>query len=246
MAAAHPDRFPGFIASLPMNNPDAAVAEAERALRELGAAGVQIYTNVNGHPLDEPHYLAIVEHLARLQCPVWLHPIRPPTVADYPCESMSRYDLWWAFGWPCETSVAMVRLAFAGLFDRWPEMVIITHHVGGILPMMEGRIGMGLDLEGKRNPPELVKTNLKEPPLDALRRFHADTASFGSRTTLECGRSFFGASRLLFATDMPFDPEEGPGFIRATLRVLGEMDLPEGERQAILCGNARRLLKLKA
>jgi aminocarboxymuconate-semialdehyde decarboxylase len=242
MAAGLSDRFVGFIASLPMNNPDAATAEADRAVRQLGAAGLQLYTNVNGHPLDEPAYLAVVEHLAALGRPVWLHPIRPPSVTDYPSETVSRYDLWWAFGWPYETSVAMCRLAFAGLFDRWPDFVVITHHVGGILPMMDGRIASGLDLVGWRNPPEIVTPNLKEPPLDALRRFHADTASFGSRAAIECGRSFFGVDRLLFGTDMPFDPERGPGFIRATLEAIRQMDLSDAERRAILSGNARRVL----
>lgn len=244
MAAAHPDRFPGFIASLPMNNPDAAMAEAERAVHQLGATGVQIYSNINGHPLDEPQSLAVVEHLGRLGYPVWLHPIRPPTIVDYPSESLSRYDLWWAFGWPYETSVAMARLAFAGIFDRWPNLVIITHHVGGILPLMDGRIDAGLDVDAHRNPPEAVKMNLRESPLAALRRFHADTASFGSRAAIECGKAFFGVERLFFATDMPFDREEGPGFIRATLEVINQMELTDAERQAILAGNARRLLKL--
>jgi aminocarboxymuconate-semialdehyde decarboxylase len=242
--AAHPERFPGFIASLPLSVPDSAAAEAERAVRQLGAVGVQLYSNVNGRPLDEPATLALIEHLAGLGCPLWLHPIRPLSFADYATESASRYDLWWAFGWPYETSVAMVRLALAGLFDRWPGLVVITHHVGGILPMMEGRIASGLDLEGKRNPPELVRTALRERPVEALRRFHADTASFGSRAAVECGRAFFGVGRLLFATDMPFDPEEGPGFIRDTLRVLAEMDLTAEQRRAVLSGNARRLLRL--
>ena len=244
MADAHPDRFPGFIASLPMNNPDAAVAEAERIIRQQGATGIQIYSNVNGHPLDEPQFLAVIEHLGRLACPVWLHPIRPPTMVDYPSEAISKYDLWWAFGWPYETSVAMARLAFAGLFDRWPNMVIIAHHVGGVLPLMEGRIEAGLDLYGWRNPPETIQFKLKEAPITALHRFHADTASFGSRSAIECGRAFFGVDRLLFATDMPFDPEEGPGFIRTTLAAVQQMDLSDDERLAILRGNAGRLLKL--
>ncbi|MCH7990704.1 MAG: amidohydrolase family protein, partial [Planctomycetes bacterium] len=183
MAAAHPDRFPGWIASLPMNNPDAACTEATRAVRELGAVGVQFYTNVGGRPLDEPDLLQVIEHVAELDCPIWLHPIRPMTVADYPTEDVSKFDLWWTLGWPYETSVAMARLVFAGLFDRWPGLAVITHHCGGMIPMMEGRIESGLQLLGTRNPPHLadaVKTDLKERPIDAFRRFHADTASFGS------------------------------------------------------------------
>ena len=249
MAANHPDRFLGWIASLPMNNPEAAMAEIERTVQQLGAVGVQFYTNVQRHPLDEPQYLRVIEHAAAIGCPIWLHPIRLMTSADYPVEDVSKFDLWWALGWPYETSVAMARLVFAGLLDRWPELVVITHHCGGMIPMMEGRIESGLQLLGTRNPPDLshaVKTALKERPIDAFRRFHADTASFGSRAAIECGMSFFGLERMLFATDSPFDPEQGPGYIRETLRAIREMELTDAQRDAILSGNAKRLMGMES
>src|SRR5262249_43296403 len=107
-----PGRFPGFVASLPMNNPDAAVREIDRAIDQLGATGVQIFPNVNGRPLDGPEYRPVFARMAERGLPIWLHPARPPTVPDYAGEPRSRYDLWWAFGWPYETSVAMGRLVF--------------------------------------------------------------------------------------------------------------------------------------
>ena len=246
--ASHPDRFPGFIASLPMNNPEAALAEISRVMAEPGALGVQVYTNVNGQPVDRPEYLQIFEAMGELGRPVWLHPVRTMMTPDYVGETYSKFDLWWALGWPYESSVAMGRLVFSGLFDRYPDLAIITHHVGGMIPMMGGRIESGLSLLGTRNPPHLAEashTDLKEPPVQAFRRFYADTASFGSREAIECGLAFFGIDQLLFGTDMPFDPEQGPGYIRETLRVIGEMDLTPQERQAILSGNARRLLNLQ-
>ncbi len=241
-----PERFPGFVASLPMNDTQAAMREAERAVNELGAVGVQLYTSTNGCPLDRPETLELFGLMAELNRPVWLHPIRPMTSADYPSESVSKYDLWWAFGWPHETSIAMGRLVFAGVFDRWPNLAVITHHVGGTVPMSAGRIESGLALLGTRNPPEhvaAVATDLQEPPLTAFRRFFADTASFGSRAALECGRDFFGIDQLLFASDMPFDPEQGPGFIRDTLRAIDEMNLTEADRRAILENNLKKLLR---
>lgn len=104
-----------------------------------------------------------------------------------------------------------------------------------------------MDALGARTPADLkeaVRTSLAERPLDAVRRFYADTASFGSRAAIECGLKFFGVEQLLFATDMPFDPEQGPGYIRETLKAIGEMDMPQADRELILCGNARRLLRL--
>ena len=245
MVALHPDRFPGFVASLPLNDPQAALQEAARAIDELGALGLQVYTNINGAPIDSPEILAILELAAERCRAVWLHPARSMFRPDYPTEQESKFDLWWALGWPYETSLAMARLVFAGVFDDWPELVIITHHVGGMIPMMEGRLGSGLELLGTRNPPQhadAVKTRLKETPLRAFRRFYADTASFGSRAAIECGLAFFGSDRLLFASDMPFDPEQGPGYIRETLRALAEMDLTQGQHRAILSATALRLL----
>ena len=235
--AAHPDRFPGFIASLPMNNPAAAGEEARRAIEDLGAVGVQLYTNVNGAPLDRPEFLEIIGLMAELDQPIWLHPLRASSVADYPGEAVSKYDIWWALGWPHETSVCASRLVFAGVFDRWPDLKIITHHAGGTIPLMEGRLDSGLALMGKRYPPEhanAAQTELKEKPLDAFRRFYADTATFGSKIAVECGAAFFGKEKTLFATDFPF------AGIGEALQAAGDMG------DAVLSGNARRLLRLTA
>ena len=201
------DRFPGFVASLPMNHPEAAMREARRALDELGAVGVQIYTHVNGAALDRPEYLAVLELLAELNRPVWLHPLRSSHQADYSHESISKFDLWWAFGWPHETAVCAGRLVFSGLFDRCPTLKIITHHGGGTLPMMEGRIETGLEALGTRYAPEdlyAAETSLKEPAIEAFRRFHADTATFGSRLAIDAAVAFFGSQQMYFATDFPF------------------------------------------
>lgn len=247
MVARHPHRFPSFVATLPLNNPDAALTEADRAVTKLGALGVQMMTSVDGQPLDRPEYLAIFELIAKLDRAVWLHPTRPMTTPDYPTEQVSKFDLWWALGWPHETSVAMGRLVFAGVFDRHPGLVVITHHAGGTVPMMAGRLGSGLELLGTRTPPAhatAIATALQEKPLAAFRRFHADTATFGSRPAIECGAAFFGWERMLFATDMPFDPEEGPGYIRETLAAIHAINLADAQRADVLSGNARRVLRL--
>lgn len=247
MVENHPDRFPGFVASLPLNNPEASLRETERAVRELGALGVQIFTSVLGKPLDLPEFLRIFELAADLDCVVWLHPTRTMERADYPGEPYSKFETWWTLGWPYETSVAMLRLVFAGVFDRNPDLKIVTHHAGGMIPMMEGRIWPGLENLGSRTPPDkkdAVKTDLVENPLEATKRFYADTATFGSRAAIECGLSFFGSDQILFASDMPFGQEGGAGHIRNTLKAIDELDLPDTVKQNILSGNAERLFGL--
>lgn len=248
IVAKHPDRFPGFVASLPMNNPEAALGEIDRAVGQLGATGIQIFSNVNGRPLDEPEFLPIFERMAALGLPIWLHPARPATFADYPSEQRSKYDLWWAFGWPYETTIAMGRIVFAGLFDRWPGLTIIIHHMGAMLPYFEGRAAHGLDQLGTRteDPGDAAALGrLQKRPLDYFRMFYADTALFGARHAMECGLAFFGADRVLFGTDMPFDPEKGAGFIRRTIEAMERMPTTAEEKAKIYEGNARRLLRLR-
>lgn len=249
MVARHPDRFPGFVAVLPMNDPVAAMHEASRAIRELGAVGVQIFSNINGRPLDEPEFLEVIRHVARLGCPIWLHPIRAMDQPDYQSEAISKFDLWWAFGWPYETSVAMGRLVFSGLLAESPAPRIIAHHGGGMIPMMEGRISSGLSLLGTRCPPgmeETIPKPLRLPPLEMFKRFYADTATFGSRAAIECALAFFGPEQMVFASDMPFDPERGPGYIRSTLRAIADLEVEPEVRRQILAGNARRICGLTA
>jgi uncharacterized protein len=248
LVAKHSDRFPGFVASVAMNNPEAALREIDRATTDLGATGIQIFTNINGRALDDPEFQPIFDKMAELNLPIWLHPTRGSGFADYQTEKRSRYDLWWVFGWPYETTIAMGRLVFAGIFDRHPNLLIITHHLGGMVPFFAGRAGFGLDQLGSRteDPDDAAALGrIRRRPLDYFRMFYGDTALFGTRAGLECGLDFFGIDHLLFGTDMPFDPEKGPGFIRETIRSIEEMRVSDEDKTKIYEGNARRLLRLK-
>jgi aminocarboxymuconate-semialdehyde decarboxylase len=248
LVAGH-DRFVGFVASLPMNNQDASLAEAERAIDQLGATGVQLFTNVAGRALDHPEFLPLFELMAGYDLPIWIHPARGAEMPDYLDEDRSRYEIWWTFGWPYETSAMMARLVFSGHLDRFPDLKIITHHLGGMTPYFEGRVGPGMDQLGARTTGEdltVVRDRLAKRPLDYFKQFYGDTAVFGSAAATRCGLEFFGPDRVLFASDCPFDPERGPGYIRETIRVLDrDLDLPEAVRAQIYEGNARRMLRLR-
>ncbi len=245
LCARHPARFPTFIASLALNNPDSCIDEINRCVKDLGARGVQVFSNVDGKPLDLPEFAPLFETMARLDLPILLHPARGADFPDYLTEKKSQYEMWWAFGWPYETSVAMARIVFAGIFDRHPDIKIITHHYGGMIPYFEGRVGPGLDQLGSRTSgfdPASIK--IKRRPFDYFKMFYADTAVFGSRAATECGMAFFGPGRTLFASDAPFDPEKGPMFIRETIKVIESLNLSEADRARVFHGNAERLLKL--
>jgi len=244
----YPDRFPGFIASLPMNDPEGLLKEARRAIIDLKAVGVQIFTNVSGRPLDKPETMPLFDLMAELDRPIWMHPARGADFPDYKGEPKSHYEIWWTLGWPYETSVAMAHLVFSGLFDRHPDIKIITHHLGGMIPYFEGRVGPGWDQLGTRTSDEdytLILKKLKRPHLDYFKLFYADTAMFGAREATICGLKFFGPERILFGSDSPFDPEKGSAYIRWTIELIDSLEISSADRQAIYEGNARRLLKLK-
>ncbi len=249
LVAKYPDRFPGFVASLPLGDAEAAMRETERAVRDLGARGIQLFSNINGKPLDRPEYLALFERMAAFDLPVWLHPFRGAGVADYAAEEKSLYEIWWTFGWPYETSVAMARLVFSGIFDRHPALKIITHHLGAMAPYFEGRVGPGWDQLGTRTSDEdytLVLKRLKKRPIDYFKMFYADTAVFGAYDATVCGLNFFGAGKVLFASDAPFDPEKGPMYIRETIAILDRLPIPDADRERIYWRNAVELLNLDA
>lgn len=244
----YPDRFLGFIASLPMNDPGGLLAEAKRAISDLEAVGIQVFSNVLGRPLTTPQTMPLFDLMAQLGRPIWLHPARGADFPDYKNESKSHYEIWWTFGWPYETSVAMAHLVFSGLFDRHPHIKIITHHLGGMIPYFEGRVGPGWDQLGTRTSDEdytLLLKKLKKKPLDYFRLFYADTALFGAKEATICGLKFFGSEKVLFGSDMPFDPEKGSAYIRWTIEIIDSLDILPEERQAIYEGNTKRLLKLK-
>jgi len=244
LVARHRDRFPGFVASLPMNNPDAALAEARRAIGDLGACGVQVFTNVNGAPLSTPAFMPLFDLMADVDAPLWIHPARGANFPDYLTESASQFEIWWTFGWPYETSAAMARIVFAGLFDKHPRLKIITHHMGGMVPYFEGRVGHGWDQLGTRTSAvELtdVLRTLERRPIDYFRMFHADTALFGAEAATVCGLAFFGVDRVLFASDTPFEPKPGM-YIRETIDVIDRLPITEEERARIYSGNALGLI----
>jgi uncharacterized protein len=246
LVGTRPETFVGFVAGVPMNDVDATLAEIDRAVEGLGAIGIQIYTHVNGLPLDDSRFEPVFARMAELDRAIWVHPARNSSWPDYPTEEKSKFELWWLFGWPYDTSAFMARLVFSGILTRHPELTVITHHAGGMVPFFSGRVGPGMDSFGARTPEEereLVDSGLDGRPIDAFRRFYADTAVFGAPHALRCAYDFFGVEHMLFASDMPFDPVQGT-FIRDTIADVEALDISDSERERIYEGNARELLRV--
>jgi predicted TIM-barrel fold metal-dependent hydrolase len=241
----YPDRFPYFVGGLSLLDVGLAVREIERAV-SMGARGFQLPTHVNGLPLDDEHFSDIFEAIAASGLAIWLHPIKGPT-PDYPAEEKSKYEIWWCFGWPYESSVAMARLVFSGMFDRHPKLRVVTHHAGAMIPYFAGRIEQGWGLEmGTRTPTSdahLLPGPLKQPALEYFRMFYADTALSGSAPALRCGLDFFGGDRVVFSTDFPFDAEGGSYLIRETVRSIHALELDPDASRRIFLQNGEALLR---
>lgn len=244
-----PDRFPAFVASLPMNNVEAALAEMDRAIVALGARGIQIPTNVLGKPLDLPEFFPVFQRATEVhKVPVWMHPFRPASKPDYASEQKSEYEIWQVLGWPYETSVAMARMVFSGLLQKLPELRVVTHHCGAMIPYFAGRADTLWAQLGSRsadNTYEDVLQRLAKKPIEYFKLFYADTVLGGSASALRCGLDFFGADKVVFASDCPFDPEGGPMFIREGIRSVDDLDLPQEQRRKIFLLNALKLLGME-
>jgi predicted TIM-barrel fold metal-dependent hydrolase len=230
LVAKHPDRFIAA-ASLPMNNMDVALKEVDRAINDLKLRGVQIFTSINDKPLDSPEFLPLYQKMAQYDLPIWIHPLKEMIEPDYPGEQGSRYGLAAIIGWPHATSMAIMRLAGSGVLEKYPNLKFITHHSGGTVPYLAGRI---------QNSPFKYE-NLTRPITDSLRLFYNDTAVQGNVPNLMCAYAFCGADRMLLGTDFPMVTLS---LVKETIRSINEMTITESEKRKIFVENARRILKL--
>ncbi|MBV8083226.1 MAG: amidohydrolase family protein [Chloroflexi bacterium] len=234
----HPDRFRGFAGALPMDDPDAAARELDRAISQLGACGVQIFTNVNGLPLDEPRFEPVFAGMALLDKPIWVHGARQPGRPDYASEEHSKFGLWLSLGWPFEMAMFAARVVCSGLLDRYPNLRIITHHGGGMIATFGHRVsGAILEFEPEGHEAEVAAfSGLQAPASEYFKRFYADTSA--SALAIDAAVKFFGTDQVLWGTDMPFVPPA------ANAAAVGGLGLSEAALDRLFEANARELLRL--
>lgn len=173
----YPDRFAAAIAALPLNDLDASLEEIDRAIRDLRLRGIQMYSDVNGMPLDAEALYPIYEKMERYNLPILIHPKRSPALPDYPGEENSRYRAWTKLGWPVASSMAMFRLVYGGVMERFPNLKIVTHHCGGVIPYLAGRMEWNDDFNEMRMGHKDILFPHK--PLEYFRRMYYDTANNG-------------------------------------------------------------------
>jgi aminocarboxymuconate-semialdehyde decarboxylase len=222
----HPDRFCG-LATLPMQDTDRAVAEVHRAASLPGLRGVYLCTHVLGRNLDDADFQPVFAACAERQLPVFLHPVNP--VGG---DRMRGWHLRNLIGNPTDTGIAAAALIFGGVLDRLPTLDVVLPHAGGVLPMLVGRWD-----HGARVRRELA--HLPQPPSAYLRRFHYDTIAHDD-AVLRFLVERVGADRVMMGSDCPADMS----YTRPVDVVERLADLPATDRELILGGNARRLLRI--
>jgi predicted TIM-barrel fold metal-dependent hydrolase len=230
LVAKYPDRFVAAAACLPMNDMDAALQEAARAMGTLGLKGVQIVTPVNGKPLDSPEFMCLYELMSKHDLPIWIHPGGERSVPDYVGEEQSKYDIYSRIRWPYETSLAMARLVYSGVFDKFPGIKFITHHGGAMTSFFASRLS--------RPPGDW----LKKPPLEYFKMFYVDTALGGYVPSIMFSYNFFGADHMVFGTDMPFGGDAGFG---RNIAAIESLQVEDSVKRKILADNVKRLIHLE-
>ncbi|MGZ9125992.1 MAG: amidohydrolase family protein, partial [Candidatus Binatia bacterium] len=233
----HPKRFIGFF-TLPTCNIKASLDELERSVNELGLRGFAGFANLNSQALDREELFPIYERLAKYKLPVYIHPTAPLATVSSGIDIMPTL----IFGWAYDCTVAMTRLVYGRVLERFPEINWVVADVGGVLAFFAQR---AINIYTGRTEEIRHKYGLQENPLDSFRRFYVDTADHPA-STLRCVKDFFTPERMVLGTNYPYGPQEGCILLRNSLQAIDGLDLDAADKQKILGGNAAKILGLGA
>jgi aminocarboxymuconate-semialdehyde decarboxylase len=229
LARAHreyPHRFLG-LAALPMQAPELAVQEVDRASKLAGIRGVYMGTHIMGQNLDEEALRPVFARCEALGLAVFLHPLNPVGI-----ERMRKYHLRNLIGNPTENAIAAASLIFGGVMDDFPKLDVVLPHSGGSMPALIGRWDHGTTVRAEL-------THMKKPPSTYLRRFHYDTITH-SDSILTNLIEQVGADRVVMGSDCPADMS----YTQPVAVVERLTKVAAADRTQIMSGNAARLLKL--
>ena len=217
------------LATLPLNDPAEAVRELERAMTELGFPGAMVFSNVNGTPLASPAFEPLWKKADELKAVIYIHPAHPHHV-----DAMEEYWLTALVGFLFDTTLAAAHLVFAGVPERHPQIRWVLTHMGGALPYLAERCDRGYEAFAD------CRRNISKPPTEYFKQFYYDTVNFNP-DAIEFAIKFAGADHILAGSDYPHQI----GSIPKMLTSLGRINVTAEQRQAILGGNAARLLRLE-
>ena len=216
------------LATLPLNDPTASVAELERAMNEHGLRGAMVFSNVNGTPLADAVYEPLWRKADQLEALIYIHPAHPASV-----QGMEDYWLTALVGFLFDTTLATAHLVFAGVMERYPRISWMLTHMGGALPYLAERCDRGYEAFAD------CRRNITKPPTEYFKQLYYDTVNFNP-DAIEFAIKFAGADHIVAGSDYPHQI----GSIPKMLDSLKRIDVSESDRQKILGGNAARLLRV--
>lgn len=225
LVAKHPKRFKGF-ASIPMDAPDAALAELHRSLDELRLNGVVLLSNVSGRPLIAPEYRPFFEEANRKKATIFIHPMLPAQPEPY-----QKYVLGPIVAFPGDTTLAVAQLCYDGVLRDLPDIKWLVAHAGGAIPWLMERLD-----NGYRDFAE-CREKIDELPSVYLKRLYYDTVTF-SPHTLSMLRDVVGTEHMVMGSDYP----HLLGSIDRAVSSIEALNVPEHEKERIFSGTALGLL----
>ncbi len=170
---------------------------------------------------------------------VYIHPYRVGSHSKFSYEA--EYDIPHNFGYPYETTVMLTRFVFTGMLERHPDLKIVTHHLGGMIPFFMGRT---LETYDPSQQQSRIGKILPKPVIEYFSRFYYDTAVGGSTSAIRCAHEVFGASQIVFATDYPMGPGSGENRLAKYPDLIRSIGFSEADNKMIFESNARRILNL--
>ena len=213
----HPDMFYGGVAMIPMNNIDGAIDIMEQQVKpNKELFGIQLFTRALGKSIADEEYEKIFETASKLGLIIWLHPVFDNSKPDNNI----------VFSWEYELSQAMMQIVEKGLFKKYPNLKIIVHHAGAMIPFFAGRI----------------KYILGEEKEADFKKFYVDTALLGNTKALELAREYFGNDHIVFGTDAPLGIMPA-GATKEIDDAINNMNITDADKEEIYSKNIERLLE---
>jgi aminocarboxymuconate-semialdehyde decarboxylase len=223
----HGDRFTA-LATLPLNNPNASVAELEHAFSDLGFRGVTVFSNINGIALSDQRFWPVYEKADKWQAVLYIHPSFPVGV-----EAMTDYWLMPLVGFTFDTTLAAAKLVFSGVVEKFPSISWVLGHLGGAIPYLAERLDRGFSAFKE------CRENISQKPSEYLKKFYYDTVNFDVRA-LQFAVDFAGADHLVAGSDYPHQI----GSLEKMVESIEKLSISDKEKAGIYCENAAKLLRL--